>query len=249
MRLVLLRAGARRARRLLLLAGLVFAALPAGSALADTTIGQTGGDPDECVGPIARADTNYLVPAGGGQIIDFSFESNSASPGGGFPGNAGQQLDFLVLRPAGGSNYTVVGKTGLVTLRGTGLNTFPVNIPVQGGDILGVWHPSDLAYCLRSTASGGEIDSDLGAPDPNVGDTVSLPIQFSGTDSSDLNESANFVPAVSLPPPPTSKQQCKHGGWKNFGSRFKNQGQCVSFVEHQHHKHHRSGSPARVWGS
>jgi hypothetical protein len=28
----------------------------------------------------------------------------------------------------------------------------------------------------------------------------------------------------------TSKNQCMHGGWQNF-SRFKNQGQCVSFVE------------------
>jgi hypothetical protein len=30
---------------------------------------------------------------------------------------------------------------------------------------------------------------------------------------------------------PTTKQQCKHGGWKRFG--FKNQGQCIRFVKHQ----------------
>jgi hypothetical protein len=30
---------------------------------------------------------------------------------------------------------------------------------------------------------------------------------------------------------PTSKEQCKNGGWRNFGERFKNQGQCVAFVE------------------
>jgi hypothetical protein len=30
---------------------------------------------------------------------------------------------------------------------------------------------------------------------------------------------------------PTSKEQCKKDGWKNFGSMFKNQGQCVKFVE------------------
>jgi hypothetical protein len=35
---------------------------------------------------------------------------------------------------------------------------------------------------------------------------------------------------------PTSKAQCKHGGWKTFTNpSFKNQGQCVSFVEHQTH--------------
>lgn len=31
-------------------------------------------------------------------------------------------------------------------------------------------------------------------------------------------------------PLPTSKAQCKNGGWKNFGTTFKNQGDCVSFV-------------------
>jgi hypothetical protein len=32
-----------------------------------------------------------------------------------------------------------------------------------------------------------------------------------------------------VPPLPTSKEQCKNGGWKTFGV-FKNQGDCVSFV-------------------
>ena len=33
--------------------------------------------------------------------------------------------------------------------------------------------------------------------------------------------------------PPTAKDQCKHGGWKNFTNpSFKNQGQCVRFVVH-----------------
>jgi virginiamycin B lyase len=29
---------------------------------------------------------------------------------------------------------------------------------------------------------------------------------------------------------PTSKEQCKHGGWRRFG--FRNQGQCIAFVNH-----------------
>jgi hypothetical protein len=31
-------------------------------------------------------------------------------------------------------------------------------------------------------------------------------------------------------PMPTSKDQCKNGGWQNYGTTFKNQGDCVSFV-------------------
>jgi hypothetical protein len=39
------------------------------------------------------------------------------------------------------------------------------------------------------------------------------------------------VPAPTGPTGPTSKDQCKKGGWKNFTNpSFKNQGDCVSFV-------------------
>jgi hypothetical protein len=30
---------------------------------------------------------------------------------------------------------------------------------------------------------------------------------------------------------PTSRQQCKDQGWRNYGDTFRNQGQCVAFVE------------------
>jgi hypothetical protein len=38
------------------------------------------------------------------------------------------------------------------------------------------------------------------------------------------------VALTSTPAFPTTKQQCKKGGWKDFGLLFKNQGDCVSFV-------------------
>ena len=36
--------------------------------------------------------------------------------------------------------------------------------------------------------------------------------------------------ATFSPPLPTSTAQCMQGGWENFGTTFKNQGDCVSFV-------------------
>jgi hypothetical protein len=34
--------------------------------------------------------------------------------------------------------------------------------------------------------------------------------------------------------PPSSKQECKKGGWRKYKNpSFKNQGQCVKFVNHQ----------------
>jgi hypothetical protein len=37
--------------------------------------------------------------------------------------------------------------------------------------------------------------------------------------------------AVSPARTPTSKDQCKNGGWRHF-PQFKNQGQCIAFVNH-----------------
>ena len=52
------------------------------------------------------------------------------------------------------------------------------------------------------------------------------------------------VPAVTGGTP-TSKSACKHGGWKTFTDpKFKNQGQCVSYVEH-HSKHGKSHSHSK----
>jgi hypothetical protein len=53
--------------------------------------------------------------------------------------------------------------------------------------------------------------------------TVTVSSPFSATQSINLD-------CVPDPPPlPTSKDQCKNGGWQSFGV-FKNQGDCVSFV-------------------
>lgn len=179
MGLVVLRAGARRARSLLLV-GVAFAALPAGPALANTTIGHTGGS-NLCttIGPGAvYGDSGYVVPSGGGRITSFSFQSDSS--------NAGWQLDLLVLRPEG-SKYRVVGRTGVVRLTGTGLETFAANIPVAAGDILGFWFPARLDNCYR--AGTGPIIARIPASDPAAGDLVVM--QSNG--AADLNESANLV--------------------------------------------------------
>jgi hypothetical protein len=48
-----------------------------------------------------------------------------------------------------------------------------------------------------------------------------VPIVFSGD-----------IVVVDAQPLPTSKDQCKNGGWKTYGS-FRNQGDCITFVIHQ----------------
>ena len=150
-----------------------------------------------------------------GRITSFSFRSDSS--------NAGEQLDFLVLRPEG-SKYRVVGRTGVVRLAGTGLETVAADIPVAGGDILGFWFPTRLDNCYRPGT--GPLFAKITASDPNTGDLIAVQPQG----AADLNESANLGLVVGRPPPPTRKNQCKHGGWKSFGTMFKNQGDCVSYL-------------------
>lgn len=207
-----------RVRRVLLAVGVAFAVLPVSSALGDT-IGQVGSG-EACSEAVSAVwlDNSYVVPPGGGTITSFSFQAD--------PSNAGQQVDFVVLRPpASGTTYTVVGKTGLVSLgspTGTTVETFPASIPVQAGDVLGFWVSSDLgglSNCL--TPGSGNNVAERSQGDPAVGDPVQvsfLSFPFA------LNESANLTT-----PLPTSKDQCKDGGWQSFGV-FKNQGDCVSFV-------------------
>ena len=47
------------------------------------------------------------------------------------------------------------------------------------------------------------------------------------------------VALTPAPQTPTSKEHCKHDGYLKFGppaGPFKNQGQCVSYVEHHQHQ-------------
>ncbi len=177
---------------------LALAGTSAGPVLADTTIGQTGapiGCPAASTGTFADLSPAYQVPAGGGTITSFSFQSG--------PGNTGQKLDFLLLRPAGGSNYTVVGQTGLVVLAtSSALETFAANIPAQAGDLLGMWEIG-ISNCRRA---GGSAVFELSTPHPAAGATVSLP----NLAAFDFNESARLVQPADLALTKSSPSSVQH---------------------------------------
>jgi hypothetical protein len=63
-----------------------------------------------------------------------------------------------------------------------------------------------------------------------IGNVDKLTIGVSGS-----NTTYDFEPGTTPPPTgtPTSKEQCKNGGWMQFTNpSFRNQGECVSFVNH-----------------
>jgi hypothetical protein len=65
-------------------------------------------------------------------------------------------------------------------------------------------------------------------PLPGPTDCSSYPSTFGPTSVRVLNRQGDVV-VTDAQPVPATKQDCKNGGWRNFGN-FKNQGDCLSFV-------------------
>jgi hypothetical protein len=179
-------------------------------AFADT-IGSTTPGTVECNANQVLVQTGagdgYVVPDG--NYVLTSWSTNQMRAGG--------KMAALVLRPSGGTSYTVVGASDVQDLV-AGPNTFAAALPTQGGDLLGFWVTA-WTTC-HTTDSGTFAASDVVSQVPTMGSTVSAPYPITGRLA---------ISAVIERQLPTSTDQCKKGGWANFGS-FKNQGDCVSFV-------------------
>jgi hypothetical protein len=182
---------------------------------AATTIGQTGTPTsDTYSGGFEQADTSYVVPAGGGTIVSLNTQAaNGCSDVG--------EYNLHVLRPLGGDQYRVLGETGHKTDPCDGqLHSYPVTIPVQAGDILGVYVISDWEGAL---SGGSRVFARTS--EPAVGSIVTMLPRITPVT---LDVSA------ALTTEPQRANDCKNGGWKNFtdanGNSFKNQGDCVSYV-------------------
>jgi hypothetical protein len=119
-------------------------------------------------------------------------------------------------------NRAVIGGYGLRIIGG---NSFgPSNPPPP---------PQNAGFFLIVVDNGPPIE-----PNASVGpDLAGYPVQAGSTPPSDCsNVSPDSLSLVfgdivvhDAQPVPVSKDQCKNGGWRNYGV-FKNQGDCVSFV-------------------
>jgi hypothetical protein len=116
-------------------------AVPAGAA---TQIGQTSDPTEACVAdhtwlqPTA-ANNAYTVPIRG-VITSWSFEGGSTPP---------PQIRFKVGRPAGGDNFTIVGRGGFEAPAAFQLNTYAnLQIPVEAGDVIGFYIPDGGFDCV-----------------------------------------------------------------------------------------------------
>jgi hypothetical protein len=152
--------------------------------------------------PTARFDTATATGSGG----DYTNVNINAQSG-----PSGEN-------PTGTGSFTVFGGiniSGPVTcLNATG-NTAVLNINARTSGF-GI-----VTVSLTDNGGGGR-DIISAQPSGRAADDCS---PFTGLTSTLTNGRATVFDA---PPLPTSKEQCKHGGWAQFG--FANQGQCIKFV-------------------
>ncbi|MDQ1710553.1 MAG: hypothetical protein QOE45_3 [Frankiaceae bacterium] len=161
----------RRPRRHLTTAALAALAIFPAGASADTTVG-TIGVAGLCGTGQQEGVGSAAMPTSG-TVTDLAFQS--------YDQTAGAKETLQVLRPTGTPNtFTVVGRTGELTDPGTGAVVHAaVSIPVQAGDVVGVYAvsgggPGGYVACW-SQANTGTYDNTFAFPptNPQVGDQVS----------------------------------------------------------------------------
>jgi hypothetical protein len=106
----------------------------------------------------------------------------------------------------------------------------------QGGPVTCLAVSGTTAILTFSDEVGGFGSTKIQVVDgqPDSFDLLSLfgsPTDCSPSSPSGLGGtvSGGDITVVDAPPLPTSKDECKNGGWRTFGV-FRNQGDCVSFV-------------------
>jgi hypothetical protein len=178
---------------------------PAGAAV---TLGQLApGTPTNCApnNDWAQATVNsgnsYVVP-GTGRIISWSNISSST---------ATQTMSFKIWRQIAGLEYQVVGHDGPRMLTPSALNTFPADIPVKPGDILGLHTVTTDDGCLFDVPSGSVLDAFGDAPDGGSTTFIELGTTYR------LNVTAVFVPSNTFTLGPVARNKKKGTATLNVG--------------------------------
>jgi hypothetical protein len=162
---------------------------------ASVTIGQLApGTPTGFADPSGTLDIlqptvtsgNTFVAPGNGTITSWS---HNAAAG------AGQMMTFKIFRPVSGTTYTVIGHDGPRPLTGGAVNTFPANVGVKPGDVIGlsfsVVPPAKAwSFAVPGDAflrhSGSLADFQSGAFDPNPDFRVNVTAVFDPTNAFEL---------------------------------------------------------------
>jgi hypothetical protein len=151
-------------RRIALLSALVALGLATtgSSARGSVTLGQTFAPDVDWAGAGTIIQTtspgnSYVVPSNG-VITSWSFEASADQVG---------PMKVKIVRPAGGDDFTTVGESSLETPSLGTLNTWPTQISVKTGDLLGEYYDSST-FPLRADSSYHTNEISAGSPSPAV---------------------------------------------------------------------------------
>ncbi len=215
MRPVVVSAGGRHARRLVALTGcLILGVLGLGAveAHAATPSSLAG---ESFTSSEVKGSTLTGTCTGNGNEGSFNF-SVSGTAAGPFPGTFTESGSFNTARSgfptSFSSTFTITSTAGMVT--GTG-RLAEDNLAAASCFRLGLGEDlslDNLATTYTATINGAQR---------NTGTATISMLGVVGSQLLLFNETFASNGAV--------RTQCKHGGWKSFGTTFKNQGDCVSF--------------------
>jgi hypothetical protein len=113
--------------------------------------------------------TPYVVSAPG-VITSWSFQTDATTPAG---------LKLKVAHSAGGSSYTIVAETPAGAQVPNAVNTYPAGIPVQTGDLIGIYggsgdcaefttNPADGALSADGDVAPGTTSAFVSAPEAKI---------------------------------------------------------------------------------
>jgi hypothetical protein len=157
-------------------------------------------------------------PAGQNPTGTVLFGSVGLTPG----GSATVTAEATCLSASG--RVAIIGVTGMRHQGGLGFDapiTGLIRVVDAGGPGSGL-DSVEFAY-LAGEAFGPPL------PGPSTCSTFPGAFPVDSFFFPDFTNATGDIVVTDALPFPTSKDQCKHGGWHSFGV-FKNQGDCVSFV-------------------
>ncbi len=182
----------------------------------------------EGVAVIILSDGSQLELSPSTTIALDQYTSGGATPT--RVGLASGILKSAVKKTAGApANFQVRTPNAIVTARGTAFYTSYSGSSPQTGNLPGVSHYTEVAV-IDGTVNLAQAS----APDRGVevAQGTTGTVAGEGEPESHKRKFPTPQPTPTCSSAPTSVDQCKNGGWRQFAC-FKNQGQCVSFVRHE----------------
>jgi hypothetical protein len=176
----------------------------------------------------AQAPTQDSVTSEGGQPFSIFLDASSGPLGENPTGSVRWHIGGG-LGPSWFGDVSCLSVSGNTAVIGFGDGYFIASIPA----VEAYW----IAGLIRVVDNGPGPDDtfewvELQTGEPGlVGDPLPGPADCSSFPPGAQIWPGDITVTDAQPPVPTSKAQCRNGGWRNF-PQFKNQGQCIAFVNY-----------------